>query len=154
MEVKGLSPDSLQGDRVYEEYFEALKNGTPRLDIADCPDLGPVLFAMAAALGGGTFTGTARLKIKESDRGAAMATELAKLGVDVDIKENEISVRGGIRPPAEALNGHNDHRIVMALSVLLSACGGEIEGAEAVAKSMPSFFKVIKQLGVECDLYE
>lgn len=154
VEVKGLSENSLQGDRVYGEYFEALKNGAPRLDIANCPDLGPVLFAMAAALGGGSFTGTARLKMKESDRGAAMAAELAKLGVDVDIKENEIRVSGGIKPPAEVLNGHNDHRIVMALSVLLSACGGEIEGAEAVAKSMPHFFTVIKQLGVECDLYE
>lgn len=155
VKVKGLQANSLQGDKVYAGYFAALKNGTPTLDISDCPDLGPILFALAAALGGARFTGTARLRIKESDRGAAMAAELAKLGVSLKVEENTVTVPGvGIKAPQTVLNGHNDHRIVMALSVLLSLCGGEIEGAEAVAKSMPSFFDTIKNLGVECELYE
>jgi len=155
VKVTGLQVNSLQGDKVYGNYFAALKNGAPTLDISNCPDLGPILFALAAALGGARFTGTARLKIKESDRGAAMAAELAKLGVKLVVQENSITVpAGGIKASSTALNGHNDHRIVMALSVLLSLCGGEIEGAEAVAKSMPSFFNTIKKLGVECELYE
>jgi len=152
--VKGLRVDSLQGDKVYIDYFKALEKGGQPLDISDCPDLGPVLFALAAYFGGGDFAGTARLKIKESDRAEAMKAELAKLGVTVTVEENSVSVRGKVQPPKEPLYGHNDHRIVMALSVLLSLCGGEIEGAEAVAKSMPSFFNTIKKLGVECELYE
>jgi len=51
--------------------------------------------------------------------------------------------------PKEVLNGHNDHRIVMSLSVMLSVTGGEIDGAEAVAKSMPNFFDMLKTIGIK-----
>ena len=71
--VGNLNPTSLQGDKVYAEYFEKICCGTPTLDISDCPDLGPVLFALAALKNGATFTGTDRLKAKESDRGAAIS---------------------------------------------------------------------------------
>ena len=65
-----------------------------------CPDLGPVLFAAAARAHGAVFTGTRRLRIKESDRVAAMAQELAKLGVRVDAEENRVTVHpGGIAAP-------------------------------------------------------
>ena len=70
--VENLNVDSLQGDRVYRDYFRQLSQGTPTLDISDCPDLGPVLFALAALNHGAVFTGTDRLKVKESDRGQAM----------------------------------------------------------------------------------
>ena len=70
--IGNLNPDSLQGDRVYADYFRKISAGTPTLDISDCPDLGPVLFALAAMKNGAVFTGTDRLKAKESDRGAAM----------------------------------------------------------------------------------
>ena len=80
VKVDGLSPTSLQGDRVYKEHYEALKAGAPTINITDCPDLGPILFTLAAALNGGRFIGTKRLKIKESDRAEAMASELAKSG--------------------------------------------------------------------------
>ncbi len=152
--LTGLKEDSLQGDKIYREYFEALKAGCPTLDVSNCPDLAPILMAMAAAMNGATLVGTSRLKIKESDRGAVMAAELLKLGANVTVEENTITVKGGISPPKAALCGHNDHRIVMALSVLLTLFGGEIEGAEAVNKSMPRFFETIKKLGVECDIYE
>ncbi len=148
--VTGLSADSLQGDRVYRNYFADLKAGTPTLSLADCPDLGPILFAMAAALNGATFIDTARLKIKESDRGTAMAEELKKCGVDLILEENRIIVPGGtLCPPAEPIMGHNDHRIVMAMSVLCTFLGGTVCGAEAVAKSMPGFFKTLQELGIE-----
>ena len=153
--VKGLSEDSLQGDRVYVSYFEKLMQGTPTLDIAECPDLGPVLFAVAAANHGGIFTGTERLKIKESDRGAAMAEELAKFGADVRLEEGHISVLpAALHAPNEILDGHNDHRIVMALSVLLTRFGGKIDGAEAVSKSMPDFFERLEGLGVKTKRYD
>ena len=147
----GLAEDSLQGDRIYREYFPILAlDKSAVLDISDCPDLGPVLFAVAALTGGGRFTGTRRLKIKESDRGAAMREELAAFGIEMECGENEITVLpGDLRMPDRILSGHNDHRIVMALSVLLSKTGGEIDGAQAVNKSFPDFFNQLKSLGAE-----
>ena len=153
--VTGLAKNSLQGDRVYADYFSALQKGSPTLSIGACPDLGPILFSVAAAQNGAAFTETARLKIKESDRGAAMAAELAKLGAVVTVEENTITVHPTtLHPPTEILCGHNDHRIVMALSVLLTKLGGRIEGAEAVAKSLPDFFDRLEQLGVKIQQYD
>ena len=148
--VTGLNKDSLQGDRVYTELFEQLALGTPVIDISDCPDLGPILFAVAAAKNGGVFTGTRRLKIKESDRASAMAEELSKLGAEVKVEENSVTViAASLHSPDCAISGHNDHRIVMSLAVLLTLVGGTIDGAEAVNKSMPDFFEKMDDLGVK-----
>jgi len=154
VEVEGLKSSSLQGDKIYKEYFEELKKGTPTLDISQCPDLGPVLIALAAANNGATFIGTKRLKIKESDRGIAMAEELRKFGVDVKVEEDSIRVSSGLNTPKEVLSGHNDHRIVMSLAVLCTLTGGIISGAEAVAKSYPDFFSVLGGLGIEANVIE
>jgi 3-phosphoshikimate 1-carboxyvinyltransferase len=127
-----------------------LVRGVPTIHIGDCPDLGPVLFAIAAAKNGGVFTGTRRLKIKESDRAAAMAEELKKFGASVSVYEDTVVIYPAeFHAPSEVLCGHNDHRIVMALSVLLTLTGGEIEGAEAVSKSYPAFFENLEALGIE-----
>ncbi len=150
--VTGLDPGSLQGDRICTEYLEALRQGQAELDIADCPDLGPLLFAFAAAHRGGVFTGTRRLRMKESDRGWAMYEELRKFGVEMRIGENTVSVGHGLHAPAESLNGHNDHRVVMALAVLCSETGGTIVGAEAVSKSFPDFFERLRDLGVKMEM--
>ncbi|MBQ9272890.1 MAG: 3-phosphoshikimate 1-carboxyvinyltransferase [Mogibacterium sp.] len=147
-DVCGLDPDSLQGDRICKEYFIMLDEGRAELDISDCPDLGPALMAYAAMRYGCVLRATARLKIKESDRGAAMKEELAKFGVDVEINDNNIRVSNRMSKPAEILSGHNDHRIVMALTALCSETGGTIEGAEAVAKSFPDFFETLRSAGV------
>ena len=153
--ASGLIENSLQGDKIYREYYKMLQKGCPTLDIQQCPDLGPVLMALAAANAGATLTGTRRLKIKESDRGAAMAEELAKMGVQCTVEEDTITVPGGkLKAPGEVLWGHNDHRVVMALSLLLSKFGGSIAGAQAVSKSFPHFFDCIKTLGVEVELHE
>ena len=150
IEIEGLDPDSLQGDKAYERYLEMLGNGTPTIHLGDCPDLGPVLMAVAAAKNGAVFDDTRRLKIKESDRGTSMAEELAKFGSDVAVYENSIVVfPTDFHKPSAVLNGHNDHRIVMSLSVLLTLTGGELEGAEAVKKSFPDFFLRLKELGIE-----
>lgn len=155
VKVQNLHPDSLQGDKVYKEYFEKIAMGIPTLDISDCPDLGPVLFAMAALKNGATFTGTDRLKVKESDRGMAMHEELEKLGGGLSFGDNFIIVpKQELKYKGEVLNGHNDHRIVMAMSVILSKTGGVIEGTEAVRKSYPGFFVDIKRLGAEVELEE
>lgn len=153
--VQGLLDDSLQGDRVYKDYFPLLLKGTPTINISDCPDLGPVLFALAGAKHGGVFTGTRRLRLKECDRAQAMAQELEKFGIAVTVREDSVVVYPhDFHPPTAALSGHNDHRIVMALTVLCTLTGGEIQGAGAVCKSMPDFFDKIKSLGVEVTCYD
>lgn len=155
VEVKGLLEESLQGDRIYKKHFPALLKGTPTINISDCPDLGPVLFAVAGAKHGGVFTGTKRLRLKECDRAEAMAQELEKFGVAVTVREDSVVVYPhDFHAPKEMLASHNDHRIVMALSVLSTLTGGKIEGAEAVRKSMPDFFEKIKSVGVEVTQYD
>ena len=154
VQIDGLPPaaDSLQADRVYPALLARLEEPAPCIDLTDCPDLGPILFAAAAAKHGGRFVGTKRLKIKESDRGAAMAEELRKCGVSVTVGEDEILVEpsaSGLQAPTVPLSGHNDHRIVMSAAVLLTLTGGVIEGAEAVSKSFPDFFDKLQALGIE-----
>ncbi len=151
--VTGLRADSLQGDRVCESLFQLLASGSPVVDLSDCPDLGPVCMALAAALRGAVFTGVRRLRLKESDRCAAMAAELAKFGVAAESAEDTLTVfPGSLRRPTEPLDGHNDHRVVMALSVLATVTGALIDGAEAVDKSMPDFFDRLQNLGIEVEL--
>ena len=151
--VTGLRPDSLQGDRVYEDFFPRLATSPARLDLTDCPDLAPVLFAAAALCHGAGFDGTRRLRFKESDRGAAMAREMAKFGIPLALEENSITVPAiSPHPPAEALQSHNDHRIAMALSILCTRAGGAIEGAEAVRKSFPDYWDRLRSLGLEVEI--
>ncbi len=171
VKVEGLREDSLQGDRIYREYFcqlsancvdaEREKNEVqhansvsyPVMNISECPDLGPILMGLAAAGHGAKFTGTRRLRMKESDRGTAMAEELAKFGVQVDVFDNEIIVYDcELQKPSENLNSHNDHRIAMTLATLCSITGGTIEGAESVRKSFPNYYEVIQSLGIALQL--
>ena len=150
--VTGLDPASLQGDRRVVGFLSALDGGFAEIDLSDTPDLAPVLFAHAALRHGGRFTGTRRLAIKESDRGEAMKTELAKCGVAVGIAENEITVGAGARKPTEPLFGHNDHRIVTACSILAARLGGTVEGIEAVNKSFPDFFTKLKEINIKVEI--
>mgnify|MGYP003290756936 CR=1 FL=1 len=148
--VNGLFENSLQGDRVYKDYYSLLEKGAPVLDMGNCPDLAPVIMALACELNGATLKGTKRLKLKESDRGAVMAQELSKLGAEIDLYEDEIIIhKSELKKPEAVLSGHNDHRVVMSLSVLMSKYGGVIESADAVKKSYPDFFSVIGSLGAE-----
>ena len=153
--VTGLNPYSLQGDRVYEKFFSMLATGRPTIDISDCPDLGPILMAVAAYGQGALFMGTRRLRIKESDRASAMAEELEKFGVSVTVKDDSVAVNPKkFHTPSDVLKGHNDHRIVMALCSLLTVTGGTIEGAEAVCKSFPNYFESLIALGAHIDITE
>ena len=153
VEVVGLDENSVQGDKVCMTIFKELNEKKAVIDLANCPDLAPIAFCMAAVKEGATFVGTRRLKIKESDRAQAMAQELAKFGIDVEVRENEVVIhKNDIKTPDCAICGHNDHRIVMACSILLSTVGGVIDGAEAVKKSFPNFFETIGKLGVKYEI--
>ncbi|MGN1206677.1 MAG: 3-phosphoshikimate 1-carboxyvinyltransferase, partial [Eubacteriales bacterium] len=130
----------------------ALRADIPPLSVRDCPALAPILMTVAALSHGATLTDTARLKLKESDRGRAMAQELAKCGIRTIQEENSITVLPGMPvPPSEPLFGHNDHRIVMALAVLLTRVGGVIRNAEAVTKSYPEFFDHLAALQIKVE---
>lgn len=151
--VSGLNENSVQGDRFSSVAFDALDGENAEIDLKDCPDLAPILFAYAAYKNGGRFTNTRRLRVKESDRANVMAEELKKFGANVKVYENSVEIeKTQLKPPIVPLCGHNDHRIIMALSVLAAVFGAEIDGAEAVNKSYPDFFRVIKKAGV--NVYE
>ncbi len=152
VQVEGLSENSLQGDKVYKEMFPRLCDGCSELDISDCPDLGPVLFALAAVHNGAVFTGTKRLAIKESDRGKIMCAELEKFGIQTEWSENKIVIKKGeLHAPAQTVKGYNDHRIVMALATLLTVTGGSVDDAHAVSKSFPGYYASLSELGIELE---
>lgn len=159
--VYGMRRQSRQGDHVIVELIERFggrsipvekgyrfEPGRCRactVDLADCPDLGPALFALAAVSEGTTvFTHCGRLRIKESDRIQAMKEELETLGVAIEEEAETVritgvsSIRGNV-----CLSCHNDHRIAMALSMLASGADApiELDGCEAVNKSYPDFFQ-------------
>lgn len=160
VEVLGLHPDSLQGDMAFKSHFSALKaNSKVPIDLSDCPDLAPVLFSVAAIFGGGSFTHTDRLRLKESDRISAMKEELEKFGARIEVIDGLCGGTVNILPtelhaPTTTLSSHNDHRIAMSLSVLCCRFGGEIEDAGAVRKSMPDFFQKLEALGAHITITE
>lgn len=167
--VTGLEPGTLQGDAVILDILrrcggraEAVPGGVrfqksalhgTKIDLADCPDLGPILMALGLLCEGETvITNAGRLRLKESDRIAAMEQELRKLGGRIESDGGTVTIRRSVlHAPAGPLWGHNDHRVVMSLTVLAAAAGlpVQIDGAEAVAKSWPGFFAAVRQLGVE-----
>ena len=153
IDVSGLNENSVQGDKICVEAFETLDCENAEIDLENCPDLAPILFAYAAYKNGGRFINTRRLKVKESDRASVMAEELEKFGADVNVYENSVEIKKTtLKPPVMPLCGHNDHRVVMALSVLSAVFGAEIDGAEAVNKSYPKYFDEIRKAGV--NVYE
>ena len=149
--VTGLAPQSVQGDCVCVPYLDALSKGFAELDLADCPDLGPVLLTAAALLHGGRFLHTGRLRDKESDRAAVLQEELAQCGAELTVEEDAVTVQPAVlHAPAGPLSSHNDHRIAMALSLVLLRTGGTLTGADCVQKSYPNFFDDLRALGVSC----
>ena len=152
VKVKGLKTSSYQGDKRYKKYFKELEENMPTLDISNCVDLGPILMMIGCFKNGVVLTGTKRLAIKESNRAIAMKEELEKFGAKIDVGENKVIIeKVPLHKPLEILDGHNDHRIVMALAVLLSKFGGKISGYEAVNKSYPTFFSQLETLGVDIE---
>ncbi len=119
-------------------------------DANDCPDLFPPIVALAAfADGVSTIYGTKRLVHKESNRAKTLQQEFAKANIRITLRGDYMKVYPAPIRPA-IINSHNDHRIAMAGAVLgLAGDRMTIRGAEAVAKSFPDFFDVIKKLNAK-----
>lgn len=168
VETHGLDLHSLQGDKKTIDIFQSMNagikvlddgyqfcpgtlNGTV-IDLNDCPDLGPMLFAIATqANGKTTFQNAGRLRIKESDRIEAMETELKKLGCSISSTFGTVTITGPVKLQGNVtLHGHNDHRIVMALSILATIADEPItiDDAQAISKSYPGFFKDLASCGI------
>ena len=118
-------------------------------DATDCPDLFPALAALAASCEGtSVLTGTQRLTYKESNRAETIAEVFGRLGIGVDLsEENTMRITGG--PVSSAVvDSHNDHRIAMAAAVaaLSSDDSVVIEGADAADKSYPNFWSDLDTL--------
>ena len=118
-------------------------------DATDCPDLFPALAALAASCEGtSVLTGTQRLTYKESNRAKTIAEVFGRLGIGVDLsEENTMRITGG--PVSSAVvDSHNDHRIAMAAAVaaLSSDDSVVIEGANAADKSYPNFWNDLDTL--------
>ena len=160
MRLTGLSPTSKQGDKVILSILKEMgghiseANGviTARksethgtiIDAEDCPDLVPVLAALASVSRGRTeIIHAARVRLKECDRLHAMAVELTKLGARIEEKPDGLVIDGVESLSGAAVSSWNDHRIAMALAVISPQCTGAltIEGAESVRKSYPAFWE-------------
>ena len=142
---RGLSPASAQPDRAVGALLGALAaRGDAALDVDACPDLFPVLSVAAAARAGATvFTGTRRLRLKESDRTAAMADVLARFGVETEAGADTFCVKGTGRPfRGGAFSSFGDHRIAMSVAVgaTRAAAPVALDDAACAAKSYPTFF--------------
>lgn len=163
--ISGLSMVSLQADKKMldalisagcnlhfsNEGITVIGKGKKafQFDATHCPDLFPALVSFAAFCPGiSIITGVKRLKNKESDRGFALKTEFEKLGVQIDLFDDEMHIHGTTSIEGGIVNSHNDHRIAMCLAIvgLFSEKGIKIENAEAVAKSYPNFWKDLEKL--------
>ena len=149
IDIEGVSRRSAQGDRAIEALL-----GQREIDASNVPDLVPALAAVAAALDQRTVIfGAARLRLKESDRLAAVADMLHALGGHAEVTPDGLIIDGGpVR--GGTVDGKNDHRIVMAAAILATRAEGDvtITGADAVSKSYPDFFEHFRALGGKCDV--
>lgn len=169
--LDGLDITSTQGDRAIVDILTRMgaditaRDGalTVRqaalhgcvINAADVPDLVPILAVAAATAAGETrIVGAERVRLKESDRLAAMATELRALGADITETPDGLIIRGVKTLHGGPVAGHNDHRIVMSLAIasLCAAGAVTIDDADSVAKSWPAFFEDFKQIGGMADV--
>ncbi len=168
--VKGLDINTLQGDSAIVELLKQFGakvtvtyNGVNvkkselngiTIDASQIPDLVPILAVTAAfAKGKTTITHAERLRIKESDRLKETALRLKAFGIDVTETSDGLEIIGGV-PKGAKITSANDHRIVMAFSVMAAGSVEEsvIDGCEAINKSYPDFFKDFSSLGGECNV--
>ena len=168
--LSGLRADSLQGDRAILAILESMgakwawqgdelvvypsKTYGAVIDGSQCPDIIPVLAVLGAASQGVTkIINAGRLRIKESDRLTAMATELRKIGVSIEEGPDSLTIEGRSYFSGGTIDSWNDHRIAMAMGVaaVRATAPLHLEGAESVQKSYPTFWKDYQQLGGKVD---
>jgi len=145
MEMLGCSV--IRGEDWVEVVGGTLPSGEYTFDMGGMPDMVPTLAAMAAMRSGRTIiTNVPHLRIKESDRLAALATELKKMGVRVAEREDGLIIEGDT-PHGAAIETYNDHRIAMSFAVLgLVVPGIRIQNPGCVDKSFPGFWDELKTL--------
>lgn len=125
---------------------------------ADCgnnPDLVPALAVLGSVAEGRTrLLNIPHLRLKETDRIRALASELRKLGAEVKERPDELRIRGVKRLKGAKLTSYGDHRMAMALAVASLVAWGEtiIDGAESISVSYPSFVEDIRKLGGKVEL--
>ncbi|WP_372483873.1 3-phosphoshikimate 1-carboxyvinyltransferase [Stenotrophomonas sepilia] len=122
----------------------------PEALVPDMIDEFPALFVAAAAAQGQTVvSGAAELRVKESDRLAAMATGLRALGMQVDETEDGATLHGGVRLGSGTIESHGDHRIAMAFAIAGQISDGEvrINDIANVATSFPDFDGLARSAG-------
>jgi 3-phosphoshikimate 1-carboxyvinyltransferase len=120
------------------------------VDAKDVPDLVPACAAIACYTKGVfKIYNAKRLRYKESDRLASIYTELKKMGADITVGEDSLTIRGPCAMHGAVIDPHNDHRIAMACAAAALGAEGEtkILNAECVGKSYPKFFKDLHLLG-------
>lgn len=162
--IKGLNKVSRQGDVKLTDYYVQLGvsseyvNGdwiltkkrrpaieTLELNLSDTPDLTQTLICTCAGLGiGAEFSGLHTLRIKETDRLAALKNELEKFGIDVHIlNDNELLMRPGqkLERPSEPIATYKDHRMAMAFAPLALCADLSIQNEDVVSKSYPNYWK-------------
>lgn len=125
------------------------------IDAGPIPDLVPILAVLGAlAQGKTTIYNAARLRIKESDRLAAMTQGLQRMGVDIVEESDSLIIHGGKPLQGAVVDSFDDHRIAMAMSIAATFAQGEvtIQRAECVNKSYPDFYKDFQTLGGKIDV--
>ncbi|MHC1723320.1 MAG: 3-phosphoshikimate 1-carboxyvinyltransferase [Aminipila sp.] len=153
-----LNFNSVQGDREIVSFAETVtdaKNNDKKLvfDVSNVPDLVPILAVLAASRQGTTeFINAGRLRIKESDRLATVHEMIQALGGSITELPEGLMINGSGMLKGGTVNGHNDHRIVMATAIASILCTEPVTilGSEAVNKSYPKFFDDFCYLGGEC----
>ena len=147
LEILGLDPTSAQGDRVAAPILEELDISIT-VNAADIPDLVPILAVAAGAQKGATFTKVGRLRLKESDRVASVASMLQNLGSQVQVTQETLTVLPA-RYHSCTVDAVGDHRIAMAAAIAATVADGPVTilGAQCVAKSYPSFWEEYARLG-------
>ncbi len=169
--LPNVSEKSLQGDRVIVEIMDKLgvqsvfENGNIHLtkkecgkhlswDFKDCPDLAQTVLPVCAAKGiTGEFTGLESLRIKETDRIAALQNELKKIGAELTepTTGNWKLQTGNLPSHPVFIRTYHDHRMAMGLAPLATLMDLKIESPEVVNKSYPSFWDDMRSVGFEVD---
>lgn len=120
-----------------------------QFDATDCPDLFPPLVCLAAcAEGTSVIAGVGRLQYKESNRALTLKEEMGKMGIEIELQDDYMVIRGKEPIKGATVDSCNDHRIAMAAAIMALKASGTvcITNAEAVNKSYPSFFEHLNQL--------
>jgi 3-phosphoshikimate 1-carboxyvinyltransferase len=166
LRLEPLDPEDTQGDRAMVSILEAagcrarwvgpmdLELSNPLLrgldaDLTDCPDLGPVLAALAAlAPGPSELRGLQTLPLKECDRLDASAELVRWLGGQAEvIGDHTLRIRPGTPDPARApFNPRNDHRMAFAAAVGGLRFGGTVQDSHCVAKTFPDFWEAWRKM--------